>query len=262
MAFLLYFGAHNEYLVNSFFTGLNCSHLHFSSIADCPCDEFAKARLVLYHLKSPNDNVLCQLKSLKQRHSAVPIVVTAEQKDDQITTWALRARMWDLILLPAEFNYLKQKLHFLLHETTFENRGGRDVVFPCQRQQAALRPDRQYDRSKKTFKAIQYMDDFFASKVRLGDLAGMCNMSPSAFSNTFKRENGITFSQYLQNHRIDTAKELLKIKHNSVAEVAYACGYDDVSYFIRVFRNDVGQTPTDFRNHIDLGNGFKRLEKA
>jgi len=64
-------------------------------------------------------------------------------------------------------------------------------------------------------------------------------------SSLFSKELGIKFTAYLTQYRINRAQGLL-INGTKIADVASACGYEDVKYFNRVFKNYTGVSPTEF----------------
>ena len=77
--------------------------------------------------------------------------------------------------------------------------------------------------------------------------ANAVHLSPSYFSNLFKKETGMTFMQYVTNARIEKAKELLLIGMQ-VQDITYELGYKDRPYFTEIFKKYTGLTPTEFRN--------------
>lgn len=78
-------------------------------------------------------------------------------------------------------------------------------------------------------------------------LAERAGMSAARFARLMKRIFGVTPSQYISRTRINAAARLLRNSDNSVAEVAYACGFGDHSAFTRAFRTAMGITPTQYR---------------
>jgi two-component system response regulator YesN len=73
------------------------------------------------------------------------------------------------------------------------------------------------------------------------------NLSQSYFSTVFKKELGISFSDYVIQMRIDKAKEMFIANDCKISYVANALGFNDPSYFSRVFKKVTGQTPSEFR---------------
>ena len=97
------------------------------------------------------------------------------------------------------------------------------------------------------YAAINYMKKHLKDKVTLEDTARHAGFSAPYFSKIFKDELGVTFNTYLSRLRIDNSKSLLLSTSLSVGEVCAAVGYEDQSYFIKVFRKYAGVTPARFR---------------
>ncbi|MGM9606034.1 MAG: AraC family transcriptional regulator [Oscillospiraceae bacterium] len=97
------------------------------------------------------------------------------------------------------------------------------------------------------YKAINYMKRNFTGKLTLEDTARHVGFSPTYFSKVFKDEMGTTFNNYLGNLRVERSKMLLLSGELSVGEVCTAVGFEDQSYFIKVFRRYTGVTPGKFR---------------
>ena len=83
--------------------------------------------------------------------------------------------------------------------------------------------------------------------ITLNQLAEMVYLSPSYLSRIFTKETGNSFNDYLNAVRINKAKSLLKYNDLRVADVANAVGFDDQSYFTKVFRRITGVTPVKYR---------------
>jgi YesN/AraC family two-component response regulator len=93
------------------------------------------------------------------------------------------------------------------------------------------------------FKAINYIkDNFYNNDLKLNDVAEHVGLSSSYFSTIFKEETGLSYTEYLHKVRIETAKEYLKNDY-SLAGVAQAVGFNDQSYFSRVFKKMEGVSP-------------------
>lgn len=103
------------------------------------------------------------------------------------------------------------------------------------------------DASRAVQKAIRQIRKEFASDLSLEYLAQSVGLAPSYFSYVFKRETGETLIKYLTDYRMQKAKELLNTQLYKVAKVAQLCGYDNPSYFNRLFKNTFGVTPTQYR---------------
>lgn len=95
--------------------------------------------------------------------------------------------------------------------------------------------------------AIRYMRRHAGEKIRQADVARHVNMSRSYFSRCFAKLAGRSFGEELRNMRLERAKELLLESTAPIYEIAAASGFEDDKYFSRLFREHVGQLPSDYR---------------
>ena len=96
-------------------------------------------------------------------------------------------------------------------------------------------------------RAIDYMEKHLAEKLTLADIANKAGMSPKYFCAYFKKHTLTTAVSYINTLRITKARELLKTTSYSVLETAMLCGFDNVSFFIKKFKEATGQTPAKYR---------------
>lgn len=98
---------------------------------------------------------------------------------------------------------------------------------------------------------VQQMTDMiearFAENITLAQIAETVNHSPNYISVKFKQETGKSFSEYLMDYRISYSRRLLEQTSLPISSVAEECGIPDNNYFARVFKNNVGMTPTQYR---------------
>ena len=83
-------------------------------------------------------------------------------------------------------------------------------------------------------------------EIRLGVLSEKAYMSKATFYRSFKREFGISPQEFIINEKIKHAKELLRQRRFSIKQVAFECGFNDVNYFIRLFKKAEGITPGQY----------------
>jgi two-component system response regulator YesN len=102
---------------------------------------------------------------------------------------------------------------------------------------------------------IQFIDTHFKEDISLEYVAEMFYFNASYFGSLFKSYTGTTFGQYLLKVRINKAREYLKNPVSKVYEVASMAGYSDPKYFIRVFKNEVGLSPDEYRRVV-LGKKY------
>ena len=96
-------------------------------------------------------------------------------------------------------------------------------------------------------KALEYIRKNYMLKISLNDISEYVNLSVSYLSKIFKEETGVSISETINTVRIDNAKLLLLNNDISLIEVSYLAGFEDQSYFTKVFKRNTGSTPGKFR---------------
>jgi AraC-like DNA-binding protein len=86
-----------------------------------------------------------------------------------------------------------------------------------------------------------------ADPIDLAKVAQAMHVSTFYFCKLFKRATGLTFTEYLSRVRVEKAKKLLLNPHLRISEIAYDVGFQSLTHFNRVFRQVVGQSPTNYR---------------
>ncbi|HEX6429268.1 MAG TPA: AraC family transcriptional regulator, partial [Niastella sp.] len=101
--------------------------------------------------------------------------------------------------------------------------------------------------SRRIEKTLEYMNQNFDKPITLNEVARLANMSDAAFSRFFKQRTGNTFIDSLTEIRLGHASRMLIDTTQSIAEVAYHCGFNNISNFNRIFKKKKSCTPKDFR---------------
>ncbi|NOU99117.1 helix-turn-helix transcriptional regulator [Paenibacillus planticolens] len=96
-------------------------------------------------------------------------------------------------------------------------------------------------------KVIQFVSLHYNKPLSLEEISLACHAHPSHISRQFKKETGITVTDYQQRRRIEESKPYLKRGDASIKEIAESIGFDDAGYFTRIFKKLEGMTPTDYQ---------------
>jgi len=94
---------------------------------------------------------------------------------------------------------------------------------------------------------LDYIDHHYKEDINISVLSENAEISESETMRCFHNMLGTTPIQYLKNYRIRKAAELLRISEEKIVDIAIDCGFQDMSYFAKTFREAKGITPTDFR---------------
>lgn len=103
--------------------------------------------------------------------------------------------------------------------------------------------------SKRVRQVEEYIDKNYKQEIRLKTLSDIAGMTPAAFSRFFRTRTGKTVSDYMIDIRLGHAARLLVDTPTSVAEICYACGFNNISNFNRIFKKKKGCSPTAFRDN-------------
>lgn len=94
---------------------------------------------------------------------------------------------------------------------------------------------------------FQYVDTNYQERIDLDDISKSIGFSKYYFTKFFKENTGVTFLDYLNNYRIKKAEWRIIEEDETIAEIAYNCGFNSIKTFNRLFKNIVGCTPMKYR---------------
>lgn len=103
--------------------------------------------------------------------------------------------------------------------------------------------------SRRIEKAFEYMRSHYHQNITLSEIAKLLNMTEVSFSRFIKKRTGKTFIDSLNTIRLGHATRMLIDTTNTIAEISFKCGFNNLSYFNRVFKKKNGCTPKDFREN-------------
>jgi AraC-like DNA-binding protein len=96
-------------------------------------------------------------------------------------------------------------------------------------------------------RAIEYIHAHFREPLHIADVARHVGFCPDHFARVFTQVTGLMFTDYVARVRVEKVKELLTSTQQRVCEVAFACGFESIPHFDRVFKRHTGQTPCAYR---------------
>ncbi|WMW77058.1 AraC family transcriptional regulator [Flavobacterium sp. 20NA77.7] len=99
-------------------------------------------------------------------------------------------------------------------------------------------------------KVCLYIQHNFNSKITLKQVAELIHQTESNFCKFFKKATGITFSDYVNEIRINEACRLLELTEMTISEIVFETGFENQSYFNRVFATKKKQTPSHYRKSV------------
>ncbi|WP_026486716.1 AraC family transcriptional regulator [Caldanaerobius polysaccharolyticus] len=102
-------------------------------------------------------------------------------------------------------------------------------------------------RNAAVYQAIEYIKNNYKENISLEDVAHYVHLSPNYLSRLFKEEMGMSYTDYLNKLRVEESKKYLAKLDLNILDVALMVGFQDQSYFTRVFKKYEGVSPGQFR---------------
>jgi len=102
--------------------------------------------------------------------------------------------------------------------------------------------------------ACRFVLAHFHENINRDKMAELVNLSPGYFSNLFRSEVGMSFSDYLIQVRVENAKCLLRRFDLSVEDISKKCGFNSLAHFSRTFKDRCGQSPLKYRKSPQVVN--------
>ena len=160
---------------------------------------------------------------------------------EPVQCWVTNFRMFKSIIMSLP----QIRDHF--YQTAFKRIWDAYRVMNSNRAQFSDRQNIVQAVSTRIDRSVLYINQNYKLPLTLENVARESGISRYHFSRLFKIETGFSFKEYLNFKRINAAKRLLRDNDLNVSEVCFAIGYNDLSYFSRVFRKHTGLAPSKFR---------------
>lgn len=106
-----------------------------------------------------------------------------------------------------------------------------------------------FDYDFRVRRLLEFLEERHGGPIALEDVARQLNLSTAYTSSFIKQSMGCTFSQLLRSIRIDHAKKLLTTTEEKLRSIALACGFSSEFHLSKVFKQQTGESPSDFRRH-------------
>lgn len=105
---------------------------------------------------------------------------------------------------------------------------------------------------------VKYIDECYLKQISLDSLSDIFHFSPSYISRAFHKSKGVTINTYINQKKINHAVYLLKTSDLAIKDIAYSCGFVNISHFNRVFKKLTDKVPSQ----IDRNEDFKYEDRA
>jgi len=191
----------------------------------------------------PGMSLLC---NTKERYPHIPILMLTTQHSERLAMWAYRNRVLDYIVKPISENDFRRCNNLLQAiQKTKNGQDGRRIINRKSTIPAEI-PAGQRTGGVRLAPAVNFVQKNFRRKIRNAEIADHCDMSSFHFSHTFAETFSLTFQEFVLRYRVLMACKELQHPNVPVSNVAYSVGFNDPSYFARVFRRFIGVSPSEY----------------
>ncbi|AOY74611.1 response regulator transcription factor [Clostridium formicaceticum] len=175
------------------------------------------------------------------------ITILSAYSDFSYAQKAINLRVFEYLLKPVKPTAFKEVFRKMLESASKSS----VLVEEKPEEKSAKTKD---DRQHFVEESIKYIKEHFREKLTLEMVASKVFMNPKYFSHVFKREMGISFTEYIIQLRIQYACRLLETTNYPAYRISSECGFSDPSYFNRVFCGQMNMTPQTYRKNVYLTN--------
>lgn len=202
-----------------------------------------------FEYDEPRPAQLETLEFTRIRYPHLPVLMITVEHSEAMAVWALRVRVWDYLVMPVRTEDLCSRLAMLsAPRRAPAPKSSAAASHAVERAElAAQRVEGGTASGRRVLPALSFLEANYSEKFTLRRAAQLCGLGPYQFSRVFKHEQGITFREFLIVHRLSKAIRMLEHSDVSVTEVAFSVGFNDLSYFARMFRRYLGVCPSDYR---------------
>lgn len=183
--------------------------------------------LVLLEIRASDMNATNLLKTLKERHPDVPLIIMTTFASKEMAIRALRCGADDLFEKPFNVEQLNECIGRLLQSKNVIGDSSSDMDY-----------------------VRYYLRRNIDKRVAIEDIAQLMGYTPKYMSAFFKRETGKTFTEFCVDQRVEKAKALLADSDYPVKQISYDLAYENPESFVRVFKRKTRLTPSQYRRKL------------
>lgn len=236
--------ADDEYWVRqSLATTIDWGRLGFTRVLEAENGEQAlkiamerRPDVVITDIRMPGMNGLELCEQLGRIYPGIQMLLISAYQDFFFAQRAIQLGVRDYILKPIDERQLTESVARCLQQVE-HNRA------------YEYKPERSGVSHRSVRAVLEYIEKNYVQHISLSTAANHVHMNPSYLSKLFCDETGETFTKYLMKVRVERAKRLLEETTMHIYEVGEQVGYGDIKYFVKVFRNVTGQSPSEWRNN-------------
>ena len=130
----------------------------------------------------------------------------------------------------------------------------REIILYYTRKMKQLKQQHLY--SKPVIRSLDYIYDHLHERITLTGIAAHLSLTPQYFSRLFRKETGVTLSEYMMRKRIEAAQNMLKYSNYSAVEISNYLNFSSHSHFVHKFHQYSGTTPKAYQDMYSSKKSF------
>jgi YesN/AraC family two-component response regulator len=206
-----------------------------------------KVHILITDIRMPEISGLELLKRIKEKMAAPVIIMISAYSEFEYAQEALRLGVINYLLKPISKKSLIEAVEEAVQVVEKQERAG---IIEKVVDNKLIDINKQSSTARDTIrKAMDYIHQHLQNELTLKEVAECVHLNPSYFSVLFKEHATLTFSEYVTRRRIQRAKELLIATNLPITEIAEEAGYKTAKYFIKIFKELEGVTPSSYRKN-------------
>lgn len=210
----------------------------------------------------PTKPTLEALRETKQKFPSIPMLMLTVQHSEALAVWAFRSRVWDYLVKPISGSELDRCLTGL--KEMLKLRAGQKTARQAASHASLIPEDNRWrgvrgNASTILTPAVEYVEKNYREKISSADVARLCNLTTFQLSRAFRETYNLTFQDYVMRYRIREACRLLRNPAADIGDVGSLVGFNDASYFAKVFKRYLDCSPSQFHTSHQADDDTLRL---
>lgn len=207
--------------------------------------------ILICDIEMPNGSGLNLLEWLQVNKYSISCIFATCHPEFEYMRKAIQLNCYDYVLKPINYEEFERILDGLVRkmeasetgETQINSVNWGGITEYDIHEYSKIERDRDVEAEVK-----KYIREHMQDTINICDVANELHFNPHYLMRSFKNKTGLSIMKYITKIRLDTSKKLLTETQLPIKEVANLTGYSDYAYFTRVFRKEIGVSPTKFRS--------------
>ncbi|MGG4468378.1 response regulator [Paenibacillus alvei] len=204
-----------------------------------------KIHILITDIRMPQITGIKLLQEIKVQNLTPVAIVISAYSEFEYAQEALRLGVINYLLKPVSKKKLIDAVEDAIQRETKQTRA---EIMEKVMDEKLLKINMKENTAKEPVReAVRYIDKNLKTELSLKLVAEHVHLNPSYLSVLFKEQMKVTFSEYITRRRIEHAKEILIATNQPITDIVEECGYKTSKYFIKIFRELEGVTPSMYR---------------